>query len=61
MKNQSNNLFTPISKEELANLTQQVKETVATGLNGHTRTFGSLDLWNIHRQRRTLAGRRQFV
>ena len=61
MKKHSNTLFTQISKEEVANLTQQVKETVATGLNGQSRTFGSLDLWNIHRQRKTLSGRRQFV
>jgi len=61
MKKQSNNLFTQMSKEEVTNLTNQVKETLATGLNSHSRAFGSLDLWNIHRQRRTLAGRRQFV
>jgi|GEM_PF-360589 len=61
MKKQSNNLFTQISKEEVENLTQQVKETIATGLNGQGRNFGSLDLWNIHRQKRTLSGRRQFV
>lgn len=61
MKKQSNNLFTQISKEETEILTQQVKETLATGLNSHSRTFGSLDLWNIHRQRKTMAGRRQFV
>lgn len=61
MKKQSNTLFTPISKKEVENLTQQVKETLATGLSIHNRKFSSLDLWNIHRQRRTLAGRRQFV
>jgi len=61
MKKQSNNLFTQISKDEVENLTQQVKETLATGLNNQTRNFGSLDLWNIHRQRKTLSGRRQFV
>ena len=61
MKKQSNNLFTQISKEELGDLTQQVKETIATGVNSQGRSFGSLDLWNIHRQRKTLSGRRQFV
>jgi len=61
MKKQSNTLFTQISKEEVENLTQQVKETLATGLNGHGRNFSSLDLWNIHRQKKTLSGRRQFV
>ena len=61
MKKQSNNLFTQISKEEVENLTQQVKETLATGLNTQGRNFGSLDLWNIHRQRKTFSGRRQFV
>ena len=61
MKKQSNNLFTQISKEEVENLTQLVKETLAPGLAGQSRSFTSLDLWNIHRQRRTLSGRRQFV
>ena len=61
MKKQSNNLFTQISKEDVENLSQQVKETLATGLNNQGRNFGSLDLWNIHRQKKTLTGRRQFI
>ncbi len=62
MKKQSENLFTQISKAEAENLSQQVKETIAIGFNNsQCKTFGSMDLWNIHRQRKTLAGRRQFV
>ena len=62
MKKHSENLFTQISKEEVENLSQQVKETIAFDqCNNNTRSFSSTDLWNIHRQRRTMAGRRQYV
>ena len=60
MKKQSNNLFTSMSKEETAELTTVVKETVAT-VKDHHRVFGALDLWNIHRQKRVLAVRRQSI
>ncbi|HMD00466.1 MAG TPA: hypothetical protein VKH37_09945 [Ferruginibacter sp.] len=62
MKKQTSNSFTQLGKEETTGLTQQVKETVATLTNhAQTRSFGALDLWNIHRQRKVLAGRRLFV
>jgi hypothetical protein len=43
-----------MGKEELAQLlsTAEVKETIATELNlakNQNRTFGIIDLWNIHR------------
>lgn len=60
MKKQTTTLFTQMSKEETENLTKEVKETLAFG-HSQSRVFSSMDLWNIHRQRRTLAGRRQFV
>ena len=41
------------------NLTQVVKETLAIGfVANQTKTFTTLDLWNIHRQRKNLAYRR---
>jgi hypothetical protein len=59
MKQQSNTLFTELNKQELENLTTVVKETLATGISSTThKTFSSVDLWNIHRQRRSLACRR---
>lgn len=61
MKKQSNG-FNQLNKTALENLTQEVKETLATGFGGsQTKTFSSVDLWNIHRQRRTLSSRRQFA
>lgn len=59
MKKQSTNLFTTMSKEAVENLTTEVKETLATGIDGdQKKSFGSLDLWNIYRQRRVSALRR---
>lgn len=61
MKKQSN-LFNELNKTSVENLAQEVKETLAIG---HAQTgskpFGSIDLWNIHRQRRNLSQRRQFA
>jgi hypothetical protein len=58
MKKESPSLFTEMSKSAVANLTQVVKETLATN---QQRSFGSVDLWNIHRQRRSASARRQFA
>ena len=40
--------FTEISKQAVASLTKIEQETLATG----KKTFGTVDLWNIQRQRR---------
>jgi len=61
MKKQSSDLFTAISTEQTENLTKEVKETLAFEHNHATKTFTATDLWNIHRQRRSLSSRRQFV
>ncbi|MEO8769023.1 MAG: hypothetical protein ABI402_03030 [Ferruginibacter sp.] len=54
MKMQSQNLFTQISKTTSGNVTTQVAETFAKGFNNNqAKTFRTVDLWNIHRQRRT--------
>lgn len=58
MKQQSNALFTQLNKQEVANLTTVVKETLAIGIAATHKTFSAVDLWNIHRQRRSLVGRR---
>ena len=61
MKQQSTALFTQLNKQEVENLTMVVKETLATGFNGQNKVFGSVDLWNIQRQRRGFGGRRIFA
>ena len=61
MKKQSSNLFTAMSKTAVENLSQEVKETLATGIAGNHKTFTTIDMWNIHRQRKTMAQRRQFA
>jgi len=61
MKKQSNG-FNLLNKSSLENLTFEVKETLATGLGTNpSKSFTSVDLWNIHRQRRTMGQRRQFA
>jgi len=61
MKKQSNG-FNLLNKSSLENLTLEVKETLATGYGSNaSKAFTSVDLWNIHRQRRTLGQRRQFA
>ncbi|MEP7110124.1 MAG: hypothetical protein ABI760_19165 [Ferruginibacter sp.] len=59
MKKQSNMLFVKFGKDALANLTMEVKETLAAGfkLPGQ-KAFTAADLWNIQRQRRSMVQRR---
>ncbi|HQW85402.1 MAG: hypothetical protein IPH68_03030 [Chitinophagaceae bacterium] len=52
--------FSQISKEQTANLTAVVNETLAIGFN-QARTFSTADLWNIQRRSRTMLNRRSFV
>jgi len=58
MKQQTNKLFTPLNKQEVEKLTTVVKETLIEGFTATQKTFNTVDLWNIHRQRRSLIGRR---
>lgn len=59
MKKQSFTLFTSVSKNELANLTKEVKETIAFGLvEPRTKVFTAADLWNIRRQAKSRIQRR---
>ncbi|MFT3682377.1 MAG: hypothetical protein QM791_19130 [Ferruginibacter sp.] len=59
MKKLLNNLFTPLSKRELNDLTTEIKETIAFDLTaGRQKVFTSADLWNIHRSGRVRHSRR---
>jgi hypothetical protein len=62
MKTQTTNFLQQISKQEVKQLTTQVKETIATDLNNHSRkTFGAVDMWNIQRQRKSFTRSRIFA
>jgi hypothetical protein len=59
MKKQSNTLFTKFSKDSLADLTNEVKETIAFGLvEPHHKIFTIAELWNIRRQAKARVQRR---
>jgi hypothetical protein len=60
MKKQSFILFTSISKEEMAHLTKEVKETIAFGLvePPYRKIFTAAELWDIQRQSKARAPRR---
>ena len=61
MKKQTSNLFTSMSNTAVENLVKEVKETLASGYNiNQHKPFTSIDMWNIHRQRKTMGSRRQF-
>ncbi len=62
MKTQTTNPLSPLTKTEVENLTMQVKETLAIGFTSrHTKTFSTADLWNIHRNQRTIMSRRRYI
>lgn len=55
MKTQSETIFGKLNKKEIENLTTQVDETLAKEYTNNTvKTFHSVDMWNIHRRRRSL-------
>ena len=59
---QSANLFNQINKTQAENLAMEVKETLAMGYNhNQSKTFSAAELWNIHRQRKSLNQRRRFA
>ena len=62
MKMQNTNLFIWLDKNELSQLTTQVKETLAQNCTYHKTVFGAVDLWNIQKMKRaTRTSRRLFV
>jgi len=59
MKKQSPVLFTSISKTNLLNFTQEVKETIAFDLvTPNHKIFTAADLWSIQRQSKARIQRR---
>jgi hypothetical protein len=59
MKKQSTTLLSTISKAQVDNLTNIVKETIVPGYAEIAKKqFTAADLWNIQRQRRTFVQRR---
>ena len=62
MKTSTNQLFSTFSQQQVETLTMEVKETLAIVFNTHrSKRFGTTDLWNIERRRRTLAQRRHCM
>ncbi|MEO6720230.1 MAG: hypothetical protein ABIN67_07675 [Ferruginibacter sp.] len=59
MKKQSNTLFATISKAQVENLTNLVKETLVPGYSQTpAKQFTAADLWNIQRNKRSIVQRR---
>lgn len=56
----NNQLFNTLTYEQLETLVKEVKETVAIGYVP-VKQFGSVDMWNIRRQRRSLSSRRSVA
>ncbi len=55
MKTQSQNLFKVTGKTSTDSLNSLVPEPgVKSVNNSQSKTFSSVDLWNIHRQRKTI-------
>ncbi len=61
MKKQSYMLFASLSKEDMTNLTNEVKETIAFDLVEPARkVFTSAELWNIQRNIKSKLQRRYY-
>ncbi len=60
MRTQLTSLFTTLNTTELENLTREIKETVATGIQVRNvkPVFTAANLWNIHNMRRERTSRR---
>ena len=59
MKLQSNNLLENLAKEDLKNLTIQVKETVAKEFkNEKKRIFSAAQFWDLQRRKRNFYSKR---
>ncbi len=61
MKTQNNNLLNKLNSNEMVNLTKEVKETVATGIQHMNRVFSAADLWKIQNAKKTRTTRRIFA
>ena len=63
MKTQNTNFLINLGKDELKNLVNEVKETVATNAPhiNQKNAFGVVDLWNLERTRRNRIARRHYA
>jgi hypothetical protein len=62
MKTQTTTLLNQLSNNEMQVLTNEVKETLATGYqNNSGKVFSAAELWNIQRQRKSIGSRRHFA
>lgn len=64
MKMQTQGLLLPLNKEEMINLTTEVKEVLATGViktwskKSNNKIFSAAELWNIQRNQKARVQRR---
>ncbi len=63
MKTQNTNFFQSLEKDQLGQLTTEVKETVATevAVLNNKNVFGAVDYWNLQKMRRNRIVRRHLV
>ncbi|HPH22357.1 MAG TPA: hypothetical protein PLW32_00630 [Chitinophagaceae bacterium] len=61
MKISNNKFLNQLSNSEMVSLTKQVKETVATNVQGLNKVFSAADLWKIQSNRRVRVTRRMFA
>ncbi len=61
MKILLNNLLESLNKSEVRILTTEVKETLALNFKKEkTKIFSSAELWNLHRRRKNITGRKFY-
>jgi hypothetical protein len=62
MKNETMGI-NPMSKNDLAALLKETKETLATDVkvDGNNRSFGVVDLWNMQKRQRTSINMRRSI
>lgn len=61
MRTDNNNLLASISSDHMNQMVKEVKETVATGINGSDKqVFSAAELWRIQNTRRMRVQRRSI-
>lgn len=63
MKSDTMGIGNPINQEDLKELLKETKETVATHVRQEDsdRTFGAIDMWNLHKKHRTSINMRRWL
>lgn len=63
MKMSNTGIITPVNKDEMKELLKETKETLAVhalkNMTGN-REFGSVDLWRVRKNHRTMVSMRRF-